>query len=36
MDRTGTHKLYQRSYSEQLEVNVKLFNVKRKRKISTQ
>jgi len=34
MNRTDTHTRYQRSNSEQLEVNAKLFNVIRKRKIS--
>jgi thymidylate synthase len=34
MDRTDTHTRYQRSNSEQLEVNGKLFAVIRKRNIS--
>ena len=33
MDRTETHKRYQRSNSEQLEVNAKLFTVLSKRNI---
>ena len=36
MDHTETHTRYQRSYSEQLEVNAKPFNVIRKESISTQ
>jgi ankyrin repeat protein len=36
MDRTGTHTRYQRSDSEQLEVNGKLFIVICKKNISTQ
>ena len=36
MDRTQTHTQYQRSNSEQLEVNVKLFSVIRKKNISIQ
>jgi len=36
IDCTETHTQYQHSYSEQLEINAKLFNVKHKRKISTQ
>ena len=36
MNRTKAHTGYQRSNSEQLEVNVKLFSVIRKRNISTQ
>ena len=35
MDRTQTHIRYQRSNSEQLDVNAKLFNVIRKRNISS-
>jgi ankyrin repeat protein len=36
MNRTQTHTQYQRSNSEELEVNAKLFSVIRKKKISTQ
>jgi hypothetical protein len=36
MDRKGMHKRYQRSNSEEIEVNVELFCVIRKRNISTQ